>query len=94
MIYSLSPSRLILEEVKRLWSLADIFIATKMSDLDARMRTVDEHDRIIESLRQRDHGICLEVMEEHRASTSSGLPTIQREVPIAQTHSDQAALPT
>jgi DNA-binding GntR family transcriptional regulator len=93
-IYSLSPSRLILEEVKRLWSLADIFIATKMSELDARMRTVDEHDHIIESLRKRDHGICLEVMEEHRASTSSGLPTLQREVPIAQTHSDQASLPT
>ena len=93
-IYSLSPSRLILEEVKRLWSLADIFIATKMSELDARMRTVDEHDRIIESLRQRDHGICLEVMEEHRASTSSGLPTLQRETCIAQTQSDQASLPT
>lgn len=92
-VYSLSPSRLILEEVKRLWSLADIFIATKMSDLDARLRTVDEHDRIIESLRQRDHSICLDVMEAHRASTSSGLPVPQREVPVAQARADQVTPP-
>ena len=78
-VFSLSPSQLILEEVKRLWSLADIFIATKMSDLNARLRTVDEHDRIIESLRRRDHRICLDVMEEHRASTSRDLPTLRKD---------------
>src|SRR5882724_592034 len=49
-IYSLSPHRIILEEVKRLWGLADTFIATKMSAIEARRRTVDEHDRIVESL--------------------------------------------
>lgn len=72
-IYSLSPYRIILEEVKRLWTLADTFIATKMSEVGARLRTVDEHDRLIESLLQRDHAICLRVMEVHRASTTSGL---------------------
>jgi DNA-binding GntR family transcriptional regulator len=72
-IYSLSPYRIILDEVKRLWTLADTFIATKMSEVEARLRTVDEHDRVIESLSRRDHAICLEVMEEHRASTAAGL---------------------
>lgn len=72
-IYSLSPYRIILEEVKRLWTLADTFIATKMAEVSARMRTVDEHDRLIESLICRDHEICLQAMEVHRASTASGL---------------------
>jgi len=73
-IYSLSPYKLILEEVKRLWALADVFIATKMADTGARMRTVEEHDRLIECLTRQDMSRCLEMMEIHRASTSSGLP--------------------
>ncbi len=72
-MFALSPYRLIFEEVTRLWPLADTFISTKMSAQDARLRTVDEHDRIIESLRRQDHAYCLAVMEEHRASTGSGL---------------------
>jgi len=73
-VFSLSPSRLILEEVKRLWALADTFIATKMADAGARRRTVEEHELLIDCLTQRDRSRCLEMMEIHRASTSSGLP--------------------
>jgi len=72
-IYSLSPYQIILDEVKRLWTLADTFIATKMADVNARVRTVDEHDRLIESLIRRDYEVCLQAMEVHRASTASGL---------------------
>lgn len=32
-IFSLSPHKLILEEVKRLWALADLFISTKNGEL-------------------------------------------------------------
>ena len=71
--YSLSPHRLIFEEVQRLWPLADTFIATKMSVLEARLRTVDEHDLIVDSLNRRDHAHCLAVMKAHRLSTASGL---------------------
>lgn len=73
-IYSLSPSKLILAEVKRLWALADIFISTKMADTQARSRTVEEHERLIECLALRNMDRCQEVMELHRASTSRGLP--------------------
>lgn len=73
-IYELSPSRLILEEVKRLWVMADLFIASKMAESTARQRTVDEHDLLIDSLVRRDMSRCLEMMELHRASTASGLP--------------------
>jgi DNA-binding GntR family transcriptional regulator len=72
-IYDHSPSRLILDEVKRLWAMADTFIATKMADSSARMRTVGEHDRLIECLESRDMSRCLAMMEVHRASTASGL---------------------
>lgn len=77
LIYSHSPYGIILEEVRRLWGMADTFIATKMSDARARMRTVDEHDWIIQSLLVRDHSHCLVVLESHRTSTTNGLfPTV------------------
>ena len=73
-IYELSPYRLILDEVKRLWALADVFIATKMADSAARRRTVEEHELLIDCLVCRDMSRCMQMMELHRASTSSGLP--------------------
>ena len=72
-IYDLSPYRLILDEVKRLWTLADPFIATKMADAAARIRTVEEHDRLVDCLVRRDRALTLDAMETHRASTASGL---------------------
>lgn len=78
-IYSLSPYKLILEEVKRLWALADTFIATKMADRSARIRTVQEHDQLLECLAAQDMPLCLDVMELHRRSTSSGIPPERRE---------------
>ena len=77
-IFSLSPLQIILGEVRRLWSLAEIFIATKMAETHARLQTVEEHDRLIASLLQRDHAVCLQAMADHRASTTSGLPVHKR----------------
>ncbi len=75
-IFDLSPHKLILEEVKRLWALADMFIATKFSDRAARLQTCAEHDAIIESLQTQDHDACVQVMRRHRASTAAGLKQI------------------
>jgi DNA-binding GntR family transcriptional regulator len=73
-IFSLSPYELILDEVVRLWSVADPFIATTMSWREARVRTVSEHEDIIRALRKRDRGLCLSAFAKHRASTAVGLP--------------------
>lgn len=73
-IFSQSPHQLILGEVGRLWTLADLFISTKMADSLARLRTVEEHEALIECLVAQDRKKCLETMELHRASTSTGLP--------------------
>jgi DNA-binding GntR family transcriptional regulator len=73
-IFSLSPHTLILEEIKRLWALADLFISTKMSDSQARLRTVEEHGLLIDHLEAQDRGRFKETMEMHRLSTAKGLP--------------------
>lgn len=75
-IFSLSPHQLILGEVRRLWALADLFISTKMADSQARLRTVEEHEALIECLASQDRTKCLETMVLHRASTSMGLPSM------------------
>lgn len=72
--FALSPHRIILEEVQRLWGLADPFIALRMASPEARLRTVEEHDEIIHALEKRDRKRLLAAMETHRASTSTGLP--------------------
>jgi DNA-binding GntR family transcriptional regulator len=73
-IFALSPHRIILDEIHRLWALGEPFIALRMSSPEARLRTVDEHDEIIRTLEKRDRKLLLSAMEKHRASTSTGLP--------------------
>jgi DNA-binding GntR family transcriptional regulator len=73
-IFALSPHRIMLDEVHRLWGLGEPFIALRMSSPEARARTVDEHDEIIRTLEKRDRKLLLSAMEKHRASTSTGLP--------------------
>ena len=90
-VFSLSSYRLILEEVKRLWALADTFIATKMADEGARRRTVEEHDLLIDCLVARDRQRCLQMMELHRASTASGLPP---EVKVTEAAHAQVPVPS
>jgi DNA-binding GntR family transcriptional regulator len=57
-IFALSPHRIILDELHRLWVLG----------------TVEEHDEIIRTLEKRDRKLLVSAMEKHRASTSTGLP--------------------
>ncbi len=73
-MFSLSPHRIILDEVQRLWALGEPFIALRMSSPEARLRTVDEHDEIIRTLERRDRKLLVSAMEKHRSSTSTGLP--------------------
>src|SRR5882672_11484399 len=68
-IFELSPHRIILDELERLWGLADPFIALRMAAPDARAKTVEEHDQIIRALERRERKLCMTAMEQHRAST-------------------------
>lgn len=73
-MFSLSPNKLILEEVSRLWAMAEHLMWNKFDRLDDRERTVDEHDRLIEALAARDRKRCVQELEHHRYSFDPGLP--------------------
>jgi hypothetical protein len=45
-LFRLSPYNLVLQEVERLWGLADPFISHKLSLRDGRAKTVTEHQAI------------------------------------------------
>jgi DNA-binding GntR family transcriptional regulator len=77
-IFSLSPWKLMLNEVQRLWTLADPLIASKLWLVEARRRTIAEHEQIIAALRRRDRQECITALEQHRAGTRSAL------LPVAQ----------
>ena len=85
LIFSLSPYKLILREVERLWSLANPFIAQKLALAEARRRTIEEHERLIEALERRDRKLCVTSLDEHRRSSRSGI------VPVLPTPMDRPA---
>lgn len=67
-IFELSPDRLILGEVQRLWTLADPYIAAKLSTLQARLNTVEEHEAILDALAAQDRAGAQEALQLHRHS--------------------------
>lgn len=73
-IFELSPYKLILDQVARLWDLAEPFIANKLALREARIRTCEEHGRLVDALRRRDRAACVQLLHDHRSSTVSGLP--------------------
>lgn len=73
-IFSLSPNRLILEEVRRLWSMIEPSMWTKFERADDREKTLQEHDRLIDAMASRDRSRCVSELERHRYSAEFGLP--------------------
>ncbi len=73
-MFELSPQKLVVAEVGRLWTLGDPFIAIKLSTPAARAQTVVEHDALLSALARRDRGQFAAALDEHRTSTAAGLP--------------------
>ena len=73
-IFSLSPNSLILDEVRRLWSMMEPSMWSKYDQAEGRERTLDEHERIIVALASRDRSRCASEMVHHRYSQEAGLP--------------------
>jgi DNA-binding GntR family transcriptional regulator len=72
-IYTLSPDHLILAEVQRLWSLADPFVLVKFESIEARARTVDEHEEVVDALQAQNRPAFRRAMEHHRTSSMQGV---------------------
>jgi DNA-binding GntR family transcriptional regulator len=71
-IFSLSPLNLVLDEVRRLWTLADAFIALDYAVPGRRHLTVSQHERIIKALTMRSRAGLLKAIHDHRESTNAG----------------------
>lgn len=74
-IFGLSPLQLVLDEVKRLWMLADAFIAIDYATPDRRRRTVAQHERIIKALAAHHRDRLTKSISDHRQSTDIGART-------------------
>lgn len=73
-IFSLSPNHLILEEVRRLWSMIEPAMWTKFQRAEERVQTLAEHERLISAIAANDRQKCVAELEQHRYSSEAGLP--------------------
>ncbi|QKZ16049.1 GntR family transcriptional regulator [Streptomyces chartreusis] len=71
-IFGLSPLRLVLDEVQRLWMLADAFIAIDYATREHRRATIAQHERILKALTARSRARFLKSIRDHRDSTDVG----------------------
>lgn len=67
-VFSLSPHGLILNQVARLWDMAEPFMAQKLGTRLARAHACDEHDQMVEALRLRDRAAFIRLLDGHRRS--------------------------
>ena len=67
-IFGLSPDRLILDEIQRLWALADVLFAQKLGNPVLAEKTIQEHEAIIDALGHADRPQCQLRMHLHRNS--------------------------
>jgi DNA-binding GntR family transcriptional regulator len=75
-IFALSPQSLILSEVERLWSMSDSYRAIYMHDQLAQKRIRDDHDEIIEALKQGNSKALLFASDHHRAALQNQLSAV------------------
>ena len=73
-IFSLSPNRLIMDEVARLWALIEPGMWDKFDTHAQRLQTLTEHDQLIQALTEQDRAACVAQMEQHRYSPEAGMP--------------------
>jgi DNA-binding GntR family transcriptional regulator len=72
-LWRLSPLTFISDEVERIWPLADAYIARSYYIDRNRLSTIEFHDRIIDSLADRDVDALLRVSAEHRQASITGI---------------------
>jgi DNA-binding GntR family transcriptional regulator len=73
-IFGLSPNRLIMDEVVRLWALIEPGMWDKFDTQAQRQQTLIEHEQLIQALAEQDRAACVAQMEQHRYSPEAGMP--------------------
>lgn len=74
-IFCHSPNALILEEVRRLWTMSESLMWNKYERVQDQLNTLIEHDSLIEALAARNRDRFAREMEHHRLSPNLGLST-------------------
>ncbi len=72
-VWDLSPLKLIVSEVERLWSLSDSYFAANYSAAERREEAVGHHRRIITALADHDMAAFQRASGEHRNDTRAGV---------------------
>jgi DNA-binding GntR family transcriptional regulator len=72
-IFALSRFDLLIDELRRLWSLSDPYRALYLWDGAAQIRTVGEHDEILAALEKHDRKLLIRLVDEHRQLSESKL---------------------
>lgn len=70
-IFALSPYSLIHQEVQRLWDWLDPVFMAKFTRPEYLQRMTEEHQAILQPLRDRDRDALLRLMNEHRYGAQS-----------------------
>ena len=73
LLFGQSPYRLVLEEVERLWGLAEPFLSQKLSSPHSRRQAVDEHQQIIDALAAGNVHAGADAHDKHRTSGRHGV---------------------
>ncbi|WP_422395724.1 GntR family transcriptional regulator [Rhodococcus sovatensis] len=77
-MFDQSPMNLIVQELRRLWTLAMPYHAVYLYDPAARIRILEEHEDMIAALADHDNHRLVELMNAHRRGGESGTSTVLR----------------
>lgn len=72
-VFALSRFDLLIDELRRLWSLSDPYRALYLWDGAAQARTVGEHHEILAALEKHDRDLLITLVDEHRQVSASKL---------------------
>jgi DNA-binding GntR family transcriptional regulator len=70
-LFALSPLDLVVAQVRRLWNLSHPYQATYLWLPDTRDRVVEEHEAMIDALRQGDRRTLVKLADAHRAAAEA-----------------------
>ncbi|GAA4225330.1 hypothetical protein GCM10022254_07030 [Actinomadura meridiana] len=75
-IFRASGLDLIVDELRRIWSLTEAYRSVYLYEAEARDRIVHEHTAIVDALRGGDQAAVIELSDQHRSRVPSRLAAV------------------
>jgi DNA-binding GntR family transcriptional regulator len=75
-IFRTSGLDLIVDELRRIWSLTEAYRSVYLYEAEARDRIVHEHAAIVDALRRGDRAAVIELSDQHRSRVPSRLAAV------------------